>query len=195
MPVLIAPALTLWVTVWFQFWPHLVSSRLDWKVLGLGNPHPPTVSQTVNSARALEAVSVLVLRHISPLVHRSALASRASTSSDNQGPRISGQALTVIILCSTIASCVLVGCLLQLPTVLISLRNRYFRSGRTATPTPTPSSSNNMPGLFDVEMSDQDLAESLNCSPPPPYSRAPSYESSGNNNISTGGRSGGEYTS
>lgn len=146
---------------------------------GHGDPHTPTVS--ANHARSLDAVSVLILRYASPLVRRAAVV-RASGS---HGSRLSSQALTAIILCAAIVFCVLVGCLLQLPAALISLRNRYFRSGRTAT-TPTPSNSN---GLVDVEMGDQ-LPGPLDCdapSPPPPYSRAPSYESS-RDNAGTGGR-------
>jgi hypothetical protein len=115
----------------------------------------------------------------------------ARAARDGQDPRISSQALTAIILCSAIAFCVLVGCVLQLPAAYISLRNRYFRSRRPRT--STLGSGNN---IFDVEMGDQDAeaeaeAEgSLGCSPPPPYSRAPSYEScrDRDNNASTGGR-------
>ncbi len=108
---------------------------------------------------------------------------------DKHGSRISGQALTAIILCAAIVFCVLVGCILQLPAIFISLRNHYFRSGRTAT--STPSSSNSVPGSeFDMEMGDQDLAGSLDFSPPPPYSRAPSYESSRDNNTSGNSRDG-----
>jgi hypothetical protein len=151
-------------------------------------PQTLTARVSVNNARAaLEAVSVLVLRYISPLVRRRAAAvARAASNSHN--PRISSEALTAIIISSAIVFCVLVGCLLQLPAVYISLRNRYFRSRRSGTPTPS-SSSNRMPGLFDLEMGDQD-AGALDCSPPPPYSRAPSYESSRDrdNNTSTGGR-------
>jgi hypothetical protein len=146
-----------------------------------GDPRTSTVS--ANNARALDAVSILVLRYASPLVRRAAVV----RGGDNHGSRLSGQALTAIILSAAIVFCVLVGCLLQLPAALISLRNRYFRSERT--PTPTPSSSNSMPGLFDVELGDQ-LPESLACdapSPPPPYSRAPSYESS-RDDTGTGGR-------
>ncbi|KAN0125573.1 hypothetical protein V8E52_000780 [Russula decolorans] len=153
-----------------------------------GDSSPQTLTVSVNNARAaLEAVSVLVLRYISPLVRRRAVVARAA-SSDSHSPRISNQALTAIILCSAIVFCVLVGCILQLPAAYISLRNRYFRSGRTGT--PTPSSSNSMPNFFDVEMGDQDAGGSLDCSPPPPYSRAPSYESSRDrdNNTSTGGQ-------
>lgn len=107
---------------------------------------------------------------------------------DNHGSRISGQALTAIILCATIVFCVLVGSLLQLPAAIISLRNRYSRSRRTGTGSPSTSNNN----IFDVEMGDQidQDPRSLACdarSPPPPYSRAPSYESSGGN-TSTGGR-------
>ncbi|KAF8504805.1 hypothetical protein F5888DRAFT_1658734 [Russula emetica] len=148
---------------------------------------PQAFTVSVKNARAaLEAVSVLVLRYISPVVHRRAAVARAATTSGSHNPPISNQALTAIILCSAIVFCVLVGCLLQLPAAYISLRNRYFRSGRAGT--PTPSSSNSMPGLFDVEMG----GGSLNCSPPPPYSRAPSYDSESSrdrdNNTSTGGR-------
>ncbi|KAI0282782.1 hypothetical protein BGY98DRAFT_59171 [Russula aff. rugulosa BPL654] len=150
---------------------------------GHGDSCPPTFTVSVNNTRtALEAVSVLVLRCISPLVRRRR-AAVARAVSDNH---ISSQALTAIILCSAIGFCVLVGCLLQLPAAYITLRNRYFRSRRTGTPIP---SSNSVPGLFDVEMGDLDTG-SLDCSPPPPYSRAPSYEScrDRDNNTSTGGR-------
>jgi hypothetical protein len=145
-----------------------------------------TVSESVNNARAaLEAVSVLVLKYVPPLVHRRR-AAVARAAGDSHKPRISSEALTAIIICAAIVFCVLVGCALQLPAAYISLRNRYFRSaGRTGT--PTPSSSNSMP---DVEMGDQDAGGSSYCSPPPPYSRAPSYESSRDrdNNTSTGER-------
>ncbi|KAF8483834.1 hypothetical protein DFH94DRAFT_690293 [Russula ochroleuca] len=156
-----------------------------------GDPRAPTGS--ADNARALDAVSALVLRYTSPLVRRAAVVG----GGDSHGSRISGQALTAIILCATIVFCVLVGSLLQLPAAIISLRNRYSRSSRTGT--PVPSTSNSMPGLFDVEMGDQidqdQDPRSLACnarSPPPPYSRAPSYESS-RGNTSTGGR--GECTS
>ena len=36
-----------------------------------------------------------------------------------------------------------------------------------------------MPGFFDVEMGDQPVSLANGASPPPPYTRAPSYESSG----------------
>lgn len=153
-----------------------------------GDSCPQTLTVSVNNARAaLETISVLVLRSISPLVRRRAAVTRAA-SSDSRNPPISSQTLTAIILCAAIVFCVLVGCILQLPAAYISLRNRFFRSRRTGT--PTPSSSNSMPGLYDIEMGDQDMGRSLDCSPPPPYSRAPSYESSRDrdNNTSTGGR-------
>ena len=154
-----------------------------------GDACPQTLTPvSVQNARvALKAVSVLVLRYVSPLLHRQAAVARATSDSHNS--RISSQALTAIILCASIVCCVLVGCVLQLPAAYISLRNRYFRSRRTGTPT-SGSSSSSMPGLSDVEMGDQDTAGSLDCSPPPPYSRAPSYESSGDrdNNTSIGGR-------
>ena len=146
-------------------------------------------TRTHTASRALDAVSVLVLRYASPLVRRAAAVRSRHDS------RLSGQALTAIILLATIGFCVLVGCLLQLPVVLITLRNRYYRSRRAAS---DPGSGNG--NIFDVEMGDQEEDPGLDpgplsCdarSPPPPYSRAPSYESSGEN-TGTGGR--GERTS
>lgn len=116
---------------------------------------------------------------------------RAAVVRSRHDSRLSGQALTAIILLATIGFCVLVACLLQLPAALITLRNRYYRSRRTAS---NPGSGND--NIFDVEMGDQEEDPvPLSCdarSPPPPYSRAPSYESSGEN-TGTGGR--GEQTS
>jgi hypothetical protein len=143
-------------------------------------------TRTHTASRAPDAVSVLVLRYASPLVRRAAVVRSRHDS------RLSGQALTAIILIATLGFCVLVGCLLQLPAALITLRNRFYRSRRTAS---NPGSSDN---IFDVEMGDQEENPgSFSCdasvpSPPPPYSRAPSYESSGEN-TGTGGR--GERTS
>ena len=76
---------------------------------------------------------------------------------------------------------------MQLPAALISLRNRISRSRRAAAATTSSRSS-----LFDVEMGgdQEDPPVPLACdapSPPPPYSRAPSYESS-MENTGTGGR-------
>ena len=136
-------------------------------------------TRTHTASRAFDAVSVLILRCASPLVRRAAVVRSRHDS------RLSGQALTAIILIATIGFCVLLGCVLQLPAALITLRNRFNRSRRTAS---NPGSSNN---IFDVEMGDQE--ENLGPlawdgrSPPPPYSRAPSYESSGEN-TGTGGR-------
>jgi hypothetical protein len=101
---------------------------------------------------------------------------------------ISGQALTAIILIATITFCVLVGCLMQLPAALIFLRNRISRSRRAAAAAAATTGSRS--SLFDVEMGDQeDPPVPLACdapSPPPPYSRAPSYESSRENSVAGG---------
>ncbi|KAI0302409.1 hypothetical protein B0F90DRAFT_214982 [Multifurca ochricompacta] len=52
-----------------------------------------------------------------------------------RGRHISSQALTAIVLCSTVVFCALVGCILQLPSAFFSLRNR-FRSGTPAETLP-----------------------------------------------------------
>ncbi|KAH9956293.1 hypothetical protein BC827DRAFT_1271064 [Russula dissimulans] len=132
----------------------------------------------------------------------SALARRAAVAARNYHgrPRLSGQALAAIVLGGTIVFCALLGCLLQLPIGCSSLRTRRSRSGSTESPGAggTLSSSGShggasMPGLFDSDLEmmmggDQRRATRMSrlVSPPPPYSRAPSYESSEN----SGGRGG-----
>jgi len=113
-----------------------------------------------------------VLRYVAPrLVRRG-----------HDGPRISGQALAAIILCATIVLCALLGGLMQLPALCSCLRGRLLRSDpSTSSAGSIPSSSS---GFFDVEMGDQPVSLANGASPPPPYTRAPSYESSG----STAGR-------
>lgn len=114
-----------------------------------------------------------ILRYVAPwLVRR---------SHDGQDPRISSQALAAIIICATIVFCALVGALMQIPVLCPScLRDRILRSGgSTSSAGSIPSSSSgSMPGFLDVEMGDQPGSLANGASPPPPYTRAPSYESS-----------------
>jgi hypothetical protein len=104
----------------------------------------------------------------------------------HDGPRISGQAIAVIVLCAVILLCALVGCcLLRLPAMCPCLCGRFFPSDASpSSARSTPRSGNN---LFDVEMmGDQPVSLTGGPSPPPPYTRAPSYETSGS---TTGERS------
>lgn len=112
-----------------------------------------------------------ILRYVAPrLVRRG-----------HDGLHISGQALAAIIFCTIIVLCALLGALMQLPALCSCLRDRFPRSGgSTSSAGSIPdSSSSSMPGFFDVEMGDQPVSLANGASPPPPYTRAPSYESSG----------------
>jgi hypothetical protein len=100
--------------------------------------------------------------HTTTLVHR------------RHSSRISTQALAAIVLCSTVVFCAFIGCLLQLPAALFHWRRRV----RSCTPTGTQSTSNTE-GFPDAEMGGQPIPMTGNLSPPPPYSRAPSYETTG----------------
>lgn len=119
-----------------------------------------------------------ILRYVAPRLVRRV--------HDGPGLRISGQALAAIILCAAIVFCALLGGLMQLPALCHRLRDRLLRSGGSTSSTGSipSSSSGSMPGFLDVEMGDQPVSLANGASPPPPYTRAPSYESSG----STGGR-------
>jgi hypothetical protein len=105
----------------------------------------------------------------------------------HDGPRISGQVIVVIVLCAIIALCALVGCcLLRLPAMCPCLYGRFLRSGASTSSVRDTPRSSSMPGFFDVEMmGDQPMSLASGPSPPPPYSRAPSYETS---ESTTGGR-------
>ncbi|KAI9441702.1 hypothetical protein H4582DRAFT_1405627 [Lactarius indigo] len=91
--------------------------------------------------------------------------------------RISTQAIVGIAICSTVVFCAFVGCLLQLTAALSSWRRR----ARSCTPTDTQSTTTSPVEFPDAEMGEQPIPMGRHLSPPPPYSRAPSYESSGGN--------------
>jgi hypothetical protein len=117
-----------------------------------------------------------------------ALARRADAGGHAVGRHsISGQALAAIVLCGTVVLCALLGFLLQLPASCLCFFSLCHRSrSPDAAGTPPP------PTRQDLELSGvingQPVHLTRGLSPPPPYSRAPSYESS----RSTGGRGGGE---
>jgi hypothetical protein len=126
----------------------------------------------------------------SPITLRTfALARRAGVGGDHAVDQhnISGQALAAIVLCGTVVLCALLGFLLQLPASCLcffSLCNRSRSPDAAGTPPPPTRQDLELPGV--IHGQPVHLARGL--SPPPPYSRAPSYESS----RSTGGRGAGE---
>ncbi|KAI0251197.1 hypothetical protein BJV78DRAFT_1282702 [Lactifluus subvellereus] len=105
------------------------------------------------------------------------------------GRHVSAQALAAIVLCSLVAFCALLGCLRRLPASCSALRSCccYFgsssssssssssigTSGDAARDTPTTLE------RFDAELGIRPVPLARGLSPPPPYSRAPSYESPG----------------
>lgn len=93
-----------------------------------------------------------------------------------QSGRISTQALAAIVLCSTVVLCAFIGCLLQLPALFYSWRRRHARS---CTGTGTQQgTTDNTAELPDAEVGDQPpIPMGRYLSPPPPYTRSPSYES------------------
>lgn len=101
---------------------------------------------------------------------------------------ISGQALAAIVLGSTVVLCALLGCcLMRLPASCSSLRGCLGSSSSSSSGVGTSDAARDTPtGLerFDAELGIRPVRLARGLSPPPPYSRAPSYESSG----STGGR-------
>jgi len=127
------------------------------------------------------------------LIYTSALVRRATIARSHGRLRLSGQAVAAIALGATVVFCALLGCLLQLPIACSSLRTRLSRSGSTEPPdgstlstTSSAGGRASVPDLFDDDvemmMGDQRRATRMSrlVSPPPPYSRAPSYESSEN---------------
>jgi hypothetical protein len=134
------------------------------------------------------APQLMARDHSSPPHH-----DKASTGHDTttlmprrQSGRISTQALAAIVLCSTVVFCALVGCLLQLPAMFYSWRRRARLGTRTGTQQSTTTS--NTAELPDAEVGDQPIPMGRYLSPPPPYTRAPSYESE-NTEGSSGRRS------
>ncbi|KAN0127380.1 hypothetical protein V8E53_014812 [Lactarius tabidus] len=115
--------------------------------------------------------------HPSPPPHRGKASTNHATTlvPRRQSGRISTQALAAIVLCSTVVFCAFIGCLLQLPAAFYSWRRR----ARLGTPTGTQQSStnSNTAEFPDAEVGDQPIPMGRYLSPPPPYTRAPSYES------------------
>ncbi|KAH8994500.1 hypothetical protein EDB92DRAFT_285148 [Lactarius akahatsu] len=118
--------------------------------------------------------------------HRDASTGHATTLIVHRrhSSHISTQAIAAIAICSTVVFCAFVGCLLQLTAAFSSWRRR----ARSCTPTDTQSTTTNTAESPDAEMGEQPIPMARHLSPPPPYSRAPSYESSGGSS-NTGRRS------
>ena len=132
----------------------------------------------------IPAPQLIARDHSSPPPHQNAASTSHATSlvQRRQSSRLSTQALAAIVICSTIVFCAFIGCLLQLPAAFYSWRRRRVRS---YTPADTQNITPNTAELPDVEVGDQPIPMARYLSPPPPYTRAPSYESE-----STGGSSG-----
>lgn len=95
-----------------------------------------------------------------------------------QSGRISTQALAAIVLCSTVVFCAFIGCLLQLPAVFYSWRRRHARSCMRTGTQESATANTAVAVLPDAEVGDQPpMPMGRYLSPPPPYTRAPSYQS------------------